>query len=173
MKNDFLPRLWASRRVGWLIEQIRINGESKELKDEVVDLGTRYGLVTPYTSYLADDGSMRGFQIDGASGAENQFRIDNAPSAKAVREKTGRGAVQLSRQQNAMQANVTVTADSENKKDESSPKIFVQNNVTSQFVGQKNFFNQSGNWVDSDIKEDTKLPEQKIKFASDEFFQAN
>ena len=56
-ENDFLPRLWASRRVGWLIEQIRANGETKELTDEVVDLGTRYGIVTPYTSYLATDGS--------------------------------------------------------------------------------------------------------------------
>nr|MDQ3374615.1 VIT and VWA domain-containing protein [Acidobacteriota bacterium] len=41
-KNDFLPRLWATRRVGWLVEQIRSNGEQKELRDEVVDLGTRY-----------------------------------------------------------------------------------------------------------------------------------
>ncbi len=49
--NDFLPRLWASRRVGWLLEQIRANGETKEVRDEVVELGTRYGLVTPYTSF--------------------------------------------------------------------------------------------------------------------------
>ena len=52
-ENDFLPRLWATRRVGWLMEQIRTNGEHKELRDEIVDLGTRYGIVTPYTSYLA------------------------------------------------------------------------------------------------------------------------
>src|SRR2546421_2630423 len=52
-RNDFLPRLWATRRVGWLMEQIRTNGEQKELTDEIVDLGTRYGIVTPYTSYLA------------------------------------------------------------------------------------------------------------------------
>jgi len=51
--NDFLPRLWATRRVGWLMEQIRSNGEQQELRDEIVDLGTRYGIVTPYTSYLA------------------------------------------------------------------------------------------------------------------------
>jgi Ca-activated chloride channel family protein len=54
--NDYLPRLWATRRVGWLMEQIRANGEQKELRDEVVDLGTRYGIVTPYTSYLALEG---------------------------------------------------------------------------------------------------------------------
>ncbi|HYY96958.1 MAG TPA: VIT and VWA domain-containing protein, partial [Pyrinomonadaceae bacterium] len=59
-RNDFLPRLWATRRVGWLMEQIRTNGEQKELTDEIVDLGTRYGIVTPYTSYLAlEDGEAR------------------------------------------------------------------------------------------------------------------
>src|SRR4029078_7968879 len=51
--NDFLPWRWATRRVGWLMEQIRTNGEQKELRDEIVDLGTRYGIVTPCTSYLA------------------------------------------------------------------------------------------------------------------------
>src|SRR5690242_3051456 len=51
--NEYLPRLWATRRVGWLMEQVRSNGEQKELRDEIVDLGTRYGIVTPYTSYLA------------------------------------------------------------------------------------------------------------------------
>jgi len=35
--NDFLPRLWATRRVGWLMEQVRTNGEVKELRDEIVD----------------------------------------------------------------------------------------------------------------------------------------
>ncbi|HEY7182990.1 MAG TPA: VIT and VWA domain-containing protein, partial [Blastocatellia bacterium] len=45
--NEFLPHLWAMRRVGHLLDQIRLNGESKELRDEVVELGTRYGIVTP------------------------------------------------------------------------------------------------------------------------------
>src|SRR6266481_2871767 len=61
--NDFLPRLWATRRVGWLMEQVRTNGEQQELRDEIVDLGTRYGIVTPYTSYLAVEqpASVQGF----------------------------------------------------------------------------------------------------------------
>ncbi|HEV2860734.1 MAG TPA: VIT and VWA domain-containing protein [Pyrinomonadaceae bacterium] len=56
--NEFLPRLWATRRVGWLMEQVRTNGEQKELVDEITDLGTRYGIVTPYTSYLALEPGM-------------------------------------------------------------------------------------------------------------------
>lgn len=49
---DFVPRLWAIRKVGYLLEEIRLHGEKPELKDEIVSLGKKYGIVTPYTSYL-------------------------------------------------------------------------------------------------------------------------
>ncbi len=49
---DFVPRLWAIRKVGYLLEEIRLRGERQELKDEIVTLGKKYGIVTPYTSYL-------------------------------------------------------------------------------------------------------------------------
>jgi Ca-activated chloride channel family protein len=52
LERDFIPRLWATRRVGYLLEQIRRNGEQAELKDEVITLAKRYGIVTPYTAYL-------------------------------------------------------------------------------------------------------------------------
>ncbi|MCG3127185.1 MAG: hypothetical protein CHACPFDD_02043 [Phycisphaerae bacterium] len=50
--NDFLPRLWANRKVAYLLDQIRLHGQNKELVDDVVRLATRYGIVTPYTSAL-------------------------------------------------------------------------------------------------------------------------
>ncbi len=49
---DFVPRLWAIRKVGYLLGEIRLNGERPELRDEVIALGKKYGIVTPYTSYL-------------------------------------------------------------------------------------------------------------------------
>jgi len=51
-ENDFIPRLWATRRVGYLLDEIRLHGEDRELKDEVVRLGKDHGIMTPYTSYL-------------------------------------------------------------------------------------------------------------------------
>lgn len=59
--HDFIPKLWATRKVGFLLEEIRNGGERGELKDEVIRLGRKYGLVTPYTSYLAvDDSELEG-----------------------------------------------------------------------------------------------------------------
>ncbi|MEI6210635.1 MAG: VWA domain-containing protein, partial [bacterium] len=50
--NRFIPRLWATRRVGFLLDEIRLRGENTELKDEVIRLSKEYGIMTPYTSYL-------------------------------------------------------------------------------------------------------------------------
>jgi Ca-activated chloride channel family protein len=48
----FVVDLWARRKVGYLLEQIRSNGEKKELVDEVIALAKKHGIATPYTSYL-------------------------------------------------------------------------------------------------------------------------
>jgi Ca-activated chloride channel family protein len=50
--NDFIARLWATRRIGYLLDEIRLRGESQELRDEVTDLARQFGIVTPYTAYL-------------------------------------------------------------------------------------------------------------------------
>lgn len=50
--HGFIPRLWAQRQVGMLLDEIREKGESPGLVSEVTQLATRFGIVTPYTSYL-------------------------------------------------------------------------------------------------------------------------
>ncbi|MEE9391071.1 MAG: VIT and VWA domain-containing protein [Planctomycetota bacterium] len=57
--RDFIPLLWAKRKVGYLWDQIRINGKQGELRDEIVRLGKKYGIVTPFTSYLVLEDSDR------------------------------------------------------------------------------------------------------------------
>ena len=51
-KHEFIPRLWATRRVGYLLDQIRLHGENDELRDEVTRLARQFSIVTPYTAYL-------------------------------------------------------------------------------------------------------------------------
>ncbi len=50
--HGFIEELWARRKVGFMLDEIRKHGESKELKTEIVRLAKQYGIVTPYTSYL-------------------------------------------------------------------------------------------------------------------------
>lgn len=160
--NEFLPRLWASRRVGWLIEEIRKNGETKELRDEVTDLGTRYGIVTPYTSYLATDGSLANAPRD----SSRQRAIASGAPAKVMRV-DGADAVQMSVQQNAMKENFSIA---EEKKKDARERIMVDNSAANQFVGSKNFFNQANVWVDSEFSNERRLPETNVKFGSDEYY---
>ncbi|MCU0723486.1 MAG: VWA domain-containing protein [Planctomycetes bacterium] len=51
-ENAFVAGLWARRKVGHLLDEIRLNGFHQELKDEIVRLGKQYGIVTEYTSFL-------------------------------------------------------------------------------------------------------------------------
>ena len=53
--NDFIPKLWAGRRIGFLLEEIRLHGEKAELRDEVIRLSQEHGIVTPYTTYLVEE----------------------------------------------------------------------------------------------------------------------
>jgi len=57
--HEFIPRLWATRRVGYLMDEIRLRGENAELRDEVTDLARKYGIVTPYTAYLIVEDEAR------------------------------------------------------------------------------------------------------------------
>jgi Ca-activated chloride channel homolog len=54
-ENEFIPRLWASRQIGELTRQIRLEGGSPALVAQVRDLGLRYGILTEYTSYLVQE----------------------------------------------------------------------------------------------------------------------
>ncbi len=81
--RDYLPRLWAIRQVGFLLGEIRAHGEKGELVAEVTRLGTRYGIVTPYTSFLVveEERMLRERLAPGGGGGGDRRRLDIAISA--------------------------------------------------------------------------------------------
>jgi Ca-activated chloride channel family protein len=80
--NDFIPRLWASRRIGDLTRQIRLEGGSPALIDQVRDLGLRYGILTEYTSYLVQE--PEAVAAGPVPLREDRWRAQNAPAAPAA-----------------------------------------------------------------------------------------
>lgn len=167
--NEFLPRLWATRRVGWLMEQVRTNGEQKELRDEIVDLGTRYGIVTPYTSYLALENAQEITQ--GTGGAQpvqrraartGVFGNANAPApasspAPSVSDLvTGVDAVQLSKSTREQKEVARLRDDT--RKD------------AVRRAAEKTFYLIDDVWTDSEFKAEAGLPETVVVFGSDEYF---
>jgi len=110
-RNVFVARLWASRRITFLIDQIRqaggldagprVAGRSpaddprfRELVDEILRLSTEFGILSEYTAFLATEGTdlndWRALSL--ACGLE----IDG----KAVRQRWGEGAVARSKDLN-------------------------------------------------------------------------
>lgn len=152
--SRFLPRLWATRRVGYLMEQIRLNGESKELKDEIITLGTRYGIVTPYTSFLITE-DLKAMESRPPTTRERRRAFDQMAPAAQVAE--GAGAVTRSRVDQAMKM-----ADMEPSDDNAF--------IGMQRAGSKTLTLRESVWIDTEYKEDSRLPKVVLKFGSDEFF---
>ena len=90
--NDFVARLWASRRIGELTRQIRIEGATPSLVQQVRDVGLRYGILTEYTAYLVQEPT--GFGIPAAPQALDAAAMGGV--AQATRQ-TGREAFQRAR----------------------------------------------------------------------------
>ncbi len=56
--DEFIAPLWAQRKIGYLLAQIRLHGAKDELVKEIISLSTRYGIVTPYTSFLVQEPAL-------------------------------------------------------------------------------------------------------------------
>ncbi len=58
LANSHLPRVWAMRKIGHLLEDLRLHGQNQEIIGEIVALAQRHGIVTPYTSQLVLEPGM-------------------------------------------------------------------------------------------------------------------
>ena len=54
LRHPFVPKLWAIHRINYLLDQMLLEGEILRFVEEIVQLSTGFGLVTPYTSILID-----------------------------------------------------------------------------------------------------------------------
>ena len=156
-----LPRLWATRKVGYLLNQVRLKGPDKETIDQIVKLSIRYGIVTPYTSYLVTEPMPLG--------AENQQRVaDNAyqqAMAAPAPSATGKGAVDQSAGQGAMSQ----------AQQAPSPMIVpeIGSNAevvqTIHVVGARTYVYNQGIWTDTAFDPGT-MPVTQVSFLSTEYF---
>ena len=112
--QPFVPRLWASRRVAYLLDEIRLHGENKELKSEATDLARQFGLVTPYTAYLIME-DERGRHVAETNQVMRDFGKDISAQSSAggafdsfKNQSDGISGVAVARSQNAMKNSMQV-----------------------------------------------------------------
>lgn len=159
--TDFVPRLWATRKIGYLLSQVRLDGESKEAVDEVVSLAVRYGIVTPYTSFLVDDRSDV-LTESGRNDAAQDLLKSFAPSAMPT---SGASAVQQSLQQSQLRGAGAPPAVAPQPAAPGSPNAA----PAVQTVGDKTFLLRGGIWSDTQFDAE-KMNAQAIAFGSDAYF---
>jgi Ca-activated chloride channel family protein len=172
--HDFLPALWAARRVGFLLDQIRLHGEDRELVDEVTRLARRHGIVTPYTSYLiVEDEKIRRDRGDLAESDMTLGRGAAAAPAMAqqhreefagLRDKSGLGSVRASSE--LQKLNQAQELSETRPADERLPGLHRRIRT----VRGLTYYWNDGTWVDARIQGAAQLPVTRLAFASADYF---
>jgi Ca-activated chloride channel family protein len=193
--NPWLPRLWAARRVGWLLDEIRLRGESRELVEEVTQLARAWGIVTPYTAYLVlEDEARRGVPAELRTYREleqdrdtlggSRRKMDSVRAeAKAPAARSGEAAVD-----NALAVQLLAGALNEAQavqgaglakavpaapaagpvgyKDEQARNYATQVRV----LNGRAFYQNGATWTDSTAQGGKALKQQRVRFASEAWF---
>ena len=176
-RNGFVPRLWASRKIAFLIDQVRQEGaesashptvvgtttladpRSKELIEEILRLSTRFGVLSEYTAFLATEGTD----------LEDWEAIRSTATAtldrRAVHTRSGIGAV--SQNGNIQFAKRQQVLNGANEYlDESNNRVSIS---SVQQVSDRAFFRRGNRWIDARLIEDgVELePESIVTFGSE------
>jgi Ca-activated chloride channel family protein len=177
---NFIPPIWASRRIGYLLDQIRLNGEQKELVDEITELAREHGIVTPYTSYLIMEDEdlrirQRGLASDFSTVPQaEELRIQSESDFNYMKEKSGDKSITASEELQGLNSasNFAETKQGSgriNYKDENG----IQQNLSKQVknvLGRAVY--QSGKfWIDSELQKQKNKKEKRIQFNSGEYFK--
>ena len=158
--NEFIPRIWATRKIGYLMNEIRLNGEKKELVDEIIRLSKEHGIMTPYTSFLIleKDEDFKRWGIPEAEAP--QVRSAGTRYESRMRASAGADSVEGAMDIGAMKSSKTV----------SRPHASLPAARTVKHIGDKTFYlQQDGSWVDA--KSDKRLRVKKIAYLSDDYFE--
>jgi Ca-activated chloride channel family protein len=151
--SAFIPRLWATRRVGHLLNQIRLHGEAPELIDSVVSLSIRYGIVTPYTSYLVTEGE---FDVLTEEGRDALAADEYAVAASIDEATSGAGAVDRAADQSALEA-------AEAPAPVGAAADFVR------ILGSRAYLYRDEMWIDTAF-DSSRMTATRVTFASDAYF---
>lgn len=182
-RNDeysFIPPIWASRRIGHLLDLVRLNGDSKELIEEITVLARKHGIITPYTSYLIlEDEAIR--NRNGRLADELQtipprpeLRRENEADFYRMREKSGRGSVVISEEFQKLN-----TASNYNQMQQGSERMVYKDlkgqlrNVAQQVrnISGRAVYQQDSFWIDSELQNQTNARKVRIQFNSEEYFK--
>jgi Ca-activated chloride channel family protein len=174
-RNGFVPRLWASRKIGLLVDAIREQGAdgtsflksksepsaSPELVEEIVRLSTEFGILTEYTAFLA---------LEGTDLSDKRKLLECASDAlrsRAIQTRTGYASVN----QDINNQNLKAIACVNPLNKFLCPDMSESATSAIQQVCDLAFFRRGDRWVDSRLVGDAAKPQPRrvVRFGSEEF----
>ena len=194
--NAFLPRLWAMRKIGYLLEQIRLVGETAEVKDEVIRLSKRHGIITPYTSYLILEedrlslrdppGAPSRLRFAARDALSRQPAATSAPATEALSEADTAAAAETREARRDFEVGRGAGGIAQSRRIEElksgsaqgSVQLYVEERVNAgaermKEVAGRAFYLQGTRWVDAALTEKnvpSDADARKVKYLSDEYF---
>ncbi len=182
-RHAFIPAIWAARRIGMLLDQMRLYGENEELKQEIILLARTHGIITPYTSMLIledEESRTARHELDekhqtlgNIARRSDDLEDKSTREYEKLKENSGMGGVQaseelqqLNKAQNSAQAQEGI--DRLNFKDKDGYTQNMQAQVKN--VQGRAFYNSGTDWIDSNLQLNKNLPVKHIRFAGKEYF---
>jgi Ca-activated chloride channel family protein len=174
VRNGFVPRLWASRKIAELIDVVRQMGADpgkstndpkvKELVDEIVRLSTEFGILTEYTAFLAREGT------DLSNKDEVLSEASEVLERRGMRDRSGISGVNQSL--NVIQQKAQITLNFRN--DYYDPQMRRVSIANVQQINDRAYYQRGNRWVDSRLvneEEDNVKAARIIEFGSKEFME--
>ncbi len=178
-RNGFVPRLWATRKIGALVEEIRQSGanpgstdpQTRELVDEIVRLSTRFGVLTEYTSFLATERDGRTALGGGGAPLSSLEAVRELATKNLVErgvQRSGAGGVNQEKNIQALSDQMAPAA--------AGPQVFLGARMQEvkiesvQRSGANALFRRGDRWVDARILSDAESPpERTIEFGGEAY----
>ncbi len=177
--HGFVPRLWASRQIAFLVDELRqhggdlggplavgrpdpfLNPRLRELRDEILRLSTRFGVLGEYTAFLATEGS----RLDDWQSLT--MACQDALSGRAVATRSGVAAINQG--SNLWAQKLQACSNPRNAYFDAEMKVVELGAI--QQVCDRAFLRRGTRWIDGNsVLKQHLEPDQRIEFCSTEFF---
>jgi Ca-activated chloride channel family protein len=192
----FIEKIWAVRRVGEILDEMDLKGKNDELVRELVELATRHGILTPYTSFMADENTrLHDFAANAKRTEERLTALHEAEGQAGVGQRMFKGSLQNSNQAPASTASPASSAPNELAVDsvaglsvgrkaganfgfgadknfaEEAKKELTAASQNIRNVGNRTFYQREGKWIDSQVTKSQEANVKRVKQFSDEYFE--
>lgn len=149
---EFLPRLWATRKIGALLNEIRLSGPDEETVAQIVRLSIRYGIVTPYTSYLVTEPMALGADAQEGIAAQAFDELLAMPTIVSGEKAVGQAA-----------------AESDYRSADIAVPLTAQDQDLVKIAGTHTYRWLEGIWTDTQFDPDS-MQTLKVPFLSEDYF---